>query len=517
MLVTSVNYLVFIGLCLLVFVLFPLKYRWISLLIASVIFYLLNGMKLAWLLLISTIITWIAAKLIDNVYGCESDDIKINDDKAVIKKIKQKSRQKARWVLFITLGINMFILCSFKIANYLTIKYPNKLFMTVILPLGISYYTFSIVGYLLDIYWKRYKAEKNYFRFLLFAIYFPHILQGPISRYDKLGNELKKELNTSYDKITQGLQLILWGFFKKLVVADRLSVFVTNVFASTSEQGVFYLIGLFFDVFYIYADFSGYMDIMRGTSELFGIELERNFSNPFLSKSVTEFWRRWHMSLGSWFRDYVYYPIYNSKIIKKIRKKGFKSKIPILYNTVSVAIPVMVTWILTGLWHGTGAGYLAWGIYYGTLITLSVVFTPYINKLLIKLKINTTCFSYRLCQIIKVFCIFAGGRLLTKGGNLKKVFLYILSACNDTGIFRIGTGQVYNYGLDSTNLMFATLGIIMICIVGVLQSKCCVREKLSNQNLAFRWMLFISGIVIVLLFGVRPNPMSLGGFEYQNF
>ena len=210
---------------------------------------------------------------------------------------------------------------------------------------GISYYTFSSLSYLLDVYWKRVGYENNYFRFLLYLVYFPHILQGPIERYGRLGARLKGEFRFDYDRVVRGIQLILWGYFKKLVIADRIDIFITKVYEDYRYAGAYVLaLSILLAVVYIYSDFSGCMDIARGISQIFGIELDLNFNHPFSSTSIVEFWRRWHISLTTWFRDYVYIPLGGSR-------EGTGKTIRNLF----------VVWLLTGIWHGANYTFIFWG------------------------------------------------------------------------------------------------------------------------------------------------------------
>ncbi len=309
------------------------------------------------------------------------------------KAIKQQAAGERHTILVCTLVFIVGMLVIFKVANYFTsaVTMIAGMFMgteqadafRLVMPLGISYYTFATLGYMLDVYWKRYEAESNFARFFLFAVYYPHILQGPISRYPLLGQELKKpKLYFRWDNFVIGMESILLGCFKKLVIADRLSIYVSQTMEVQKLGGVVYLLSLIFDALQIYTDFSGYTDIVRGISKLFDVELEQNFNHPFFAKSVPEFWRRWHMSLGSWFKDYVYYPISMSKTVKNINKQTKNWKSAHLRNIALVIIPVMVTWLMTGLWHGTGYGYVAWGIYYGILIGCSVTFSDDIAHIL---------------------------------------------------------------------------------------------------------------------------------------
>ncbi|MCM1568104.1 MAG: hypothetical protein NC081_01505 [Roseburia sp.] len=489
------------------------------LLAVSIVFYIMGGPEAVPFIFFTSFTIWLGAKEIGKIWEKQKQFLAEGNLSSEEKKSRrERDKKKARWILLLVLIVNLAILINSKLLNYLSVRLARPdLAASIIVPLGISYYTFSTVGYLLDVYWKRYEFETNYFRFLLYAIYYPHIVQGPISRYNKLGLELKKDLKVSSDNIFKGAQLILWGYFKKLVIADRLSIFTTQVFSDTGHNGTIYLVAIIFDVFQIYTDFSGYMDIVRGVSEMFGIELERNFNHPFFSKSVPEFWRRWHMSLGSWFKDYVYYPLTICKPIKKLKKWSDKHLPELLAKLLVTGIPVMITWISTGLWHGTGAGYLAWGIYYGGLITISVVGADLFMKFNHALHIKTDCFSFQALRIVRTFCVFAGGRMLTKGLSLTQALMMVKQLFCAPSISTWFDGRLLQFGLDKTNMIYAVLCILFLWAVSVLQVKYNIRAKLAEQNLPIRWAVFLIGFFVIILFGVYGSGYSTAGFAYQQF
>lgn len=520
MAITSVDFVLFFVFGILAYYICPVKHRWLVLLASSVCFYLISGIEYFPFIVFTTLTIWLASREIGKIWKKQEEYFHTcNVSSEQRKARKKKDKEKARIVLVVTLCINIGFLVFGKLVNYFVcrVSSTNSLFTNVIVPLGISYYTFTTVGYLLDVYWKRYTYEKNFVRFSLYSLYYPHIVQGPISRYNTLGQELLAEHRFSFDNLTKGAELILWGYFKKLVIADRLNIFVSNVFSDPIKNGSIYTLAIFFDVIQIYADFSGYMDVVCGISQIYGIKLEQNFNHPFFSKSVTEFWRRWHMTLGGWFKDYVYYPLTVSKWLKSFRKKIGKLLPTIAAQFIVTAIPIMITWILTGLWHGTGAGYLSWGIYYGTLITISVVGHDAFIKLGKRLHIRMNCFSWRLFQMIRTFVIFAGGRLLTKGSSLGSALQIIRRIFFGNNIGKLFDGSLFYYGLNQTNLVIAFSGALLLLLVSNIQNKCNIREKLGEQNIVFRWSILLLGIFCILVYGVYGSTYSTSGFMYQQF
>lgn len=519
MTITSLEFAAFVMVVFAVFAICPRKSRWIVLLAGSMLFYVIAGPEFVPFLVATIISIWLSSAAIGRIWERQRADFDQNTYSPAEKKCRrQKDQRKAKAIVILAVCINIGYLILEKALLYRAARASDlSAAARVIVPLGISYYSFSTVGYLLDVYWKRYDYERNVFRFALYAAYFPHITQGPISRYNLLGQELKKELTLDYTRVTQGLQLVLWGVCKKLVIADRAMVFVSEAFAVTDGEGMAYLIALALDVVQIYADFSGYMDIMRGVSELFGVELERNFDHPFQARSVSEFWRRWHMTLGGWFKDYVYYPITISGWHKRISKWSKQCLSPRMAKLLAAGIPIMTTWLLTGIWHGNGVGYVAWGIYYGTLITASVVWSDVLSSLPGRIGIRTDCFSYRLFQMLRTGCIFAGGRLLTKGGSFSSTLRIIRQIITNTHVLPLFTGEMMGYGLNGLNWQILIIGICLQAGVELLQVKGEVRGMIARQNLPFRWMLYLAGMLVVLVYGVYGSAYSTEGFAYQNF
>lgn len=524
MVITSVKFILFSLISLICFCLFPPKHRWISLLIASIRFYATSAGKLIVFLLLTSYTTWYAAKKMSDTglpgdMGAQEADA----SKEERKRFKKETARKRKRIMMFGLIVNIGLLVFFKIAKYYSKGFSyivNALSgakvgdaFQIILPLGISYYTFSTVGYLLDVYWKRYDYEPGFIRFLTFSVYYPHILQGPISRYNKLGQELKKpELRIRWDNIIIGLESILLGCFKKLVIADRAAIFVSATLNKSNLGGMIYVIAMILDAVQIYADFSGYMDIVRGISRIYDVELEPNFDHPFLSRSVPEFWRRWHMSLGSWFRDYVYYPVSLSKPAKKLSRRALKTDSARAKRFLAIVIPVYVTWILTGLWHGTGKGYIAWGVYYGTLICFSTVFSEDIQNRQRKMGIRTETIPYRLFQTVKIFVIFMGGRFLGRRMGINHRIEIVRRI-----LFNFWDMSVFDHGLNMANFMIILFGILILVRIAVIETKEDVFTWFNKKNYIFCAAVLYILIFSVFLLGIYGEAYSTVNFMYRQF
>lgn len=514
-----------------VFYICPKKYRWIALLAISIVFYAIAGVKYIPFIFVTSLSVWLGGRAMGLRYEKQNKELSNPDITREDKKvIREKYKKVCKKYVALVIIFNLAILCVVKFTKFFVGPINDLIgFMggkegsfsaaNIIVPLGISYYTFSSISYLLDVFWKRTEYEKNYFRFLLYLIYFPHILQGPIERYGRLGARLKQELTFDWDRIVSGIQLMVWGYFQKLVIADRITLFITDAYKNyKSASGSILLIAMLLDVVYIYTDFSGCMDIARGVSQIFGVELDLNFNHPFASKSIVEFWRRWHMSLGGWFKDYVYYPVSTSRAVKSITKATRGKLPPTLGRAVVIILPVFVTWTLTGVWHGTGKTYVAWGIYYAIMIFLSTLFEPGLKSLAEKLKINTEATSWRYYQMARTTLIFAGGRLLTRPGSLSQSFNILKTVILHFNISDlITTKALYNYGLNGRNIIVSIIAIAIFAVITHLQMKGSVREMLNKQNVAAKWLVYILLLFVILIFGIYGPGYDASSFVYMAY
>ena len=394
----------------------------------------------------------------------------------------------------------------------------DRITWEVIVPLGVSYYTFSSLGYLLDVYWRKTKYISNYFQFALCVFYFPQIVQGPIARYQKLLPQFTRENRFDYHRVCFGIQLMLYGYFKKMVIADRLAIFTGHVLGDIGAyEGLVLVITLIFCSFQIYADFSGCVDIVRGTSQIFGIELDENFNHPFFSKSTAEFWRRWHMTLGTWFKDYVYMPTATSpwliKLISKVKEK-FGRKVAKNLNTI---IPLMTVWVLTGVWHGTGWNYVAWGLYYGTIITSATLFAAKYKKLAELLHINMESRGYSYFQMVRTFCVFTVGRLITVPGSLHATWQMIRQIFKSFNPWILWDGTLYTLGLNYRNLCLAVLSLLLIRQISIWQERGSVREGIARKNIVIRWAIYYAAIFAIIIFGIYGPGYNAVNFVYGQF
>ena len=496
------------------------------LLFANVAFLIFSGPKYIPFLTVTLVSSYLCGLLIGRIY--EKEKLSLNTaEKEEKKAIRAAAKKKAKRFLVLSLIISIGLLC---VCKYLAFIIRNlNTFMQwfssvqiplfrIIMPIGISFYTFMAIGYVLDIYWKRYEAEKNPLYYALFLTYFPHFVQGPIDRYNTFKVQIQNGVSVSWHNLTYGAELMLWGFFKKLVIADRIGIFVDSVYGDWQNlSGIIFVIATVMYAVQIYADFSGCIDIVTGLSEMMGIRLAENFHHPYFAKSIPDFWRRWHVSLTSWFRDYVYLPVSTSRIVKKL-KSSARTKIgPKAEMQIGLNIPIAVVWILTGIWHGAAWKYIAWGLYYAVLMILGNLFGETNGKIANKLRISVESFCWKTFQVLRTFVLTLIGRVIFRASGLKAAAVILYHTFTDPGWKYILDDKLFSYGLNGYQLLLAACAVLVLWIVDLLQEKMKLRDALAKEPLVFRWILIFGCLFAIIIFGIYGPGYDAASFIYQQF
>lgn len=519
----SFEFFLFVGIVLLLYYVVPGKLQKYVLLLSNLVFYAFSKTEYFPFLISTMVVTYLGGLGIGKLYEKEKTELSECSVPAEKKIVRAKYKKKAKVVLVFSLivVVALLVLCKYTkfilktvdsfvdIGNYGALKY--------IVPLGISFYTFMAIGYILDVFWKRYTYEKNFINYAVFLSYFPHIVQGPIDRYNQFKSQLPIDNKLKFNSTTvvSGAQLVVWGLFKKLVIADRLNIFVNNVYDNYENYyGVILAIATIVYSIQIYTDFSGCIDIVSGVSEMFGIKLKQNFNHPYFSKTIPEFWRRWHISLGDWFTDYIYYPASMSKPVKSFKKKCKNKKIS---DIVTSSFPIIVVWMITGIWHGAAWNYVAWGLYYASIMVAGVVFADVNTWLNKKLKINTESFSWQLWQMFRTFTLCTVGRVFFRAPRFMVSLSIFKRILTEFDIQNVLGDAIYNYGLDRDNIALAIFAIAVLLVVDILQEKFKLREQINQQGIVFRWLIFLVGLFAVIIFGVYGPGYDAGSFIYEQF
>ena len=448
------------------------RYRWALLLLASYYFYMCWKPEYIFLILFSTIID----------YYCG------------LKMGSSENQKERRLFLFISIVTNLGLLFSFKYFNFFSdsLRYLLNQFnifyefpyFNVLLPVGISFYTFQTLSYTIDVYRGNKEPEKHFGIFALYVSYFPQLVAGPIERSTRLLPQFRKNNTINYLRIKNGILLMLWGFFKKIVIADRLAVLVNTVYNNpTDYQGIILIIATIFFAFQIYCDFSAYSDIAIGASRIMGYDLMKNFNRPYFSKSISEFWRRWHISLGSWFRDYLYLPLGGNKSGKFFWSKN-----------------IMIVFLISGLWHGSNWNFVIWGFLHGFYILFAFAFKNIKLNIYSLLKINKSAIYYKFMQVICTFILVDFAWIFFRANTLSDS-IYIIK-----NLFIINSDVLYdkslhNLGLHEKDFYLSILLILFLIVIQMIQRKVCIIAALNGRSLLVRWSIYLIGIYSIITFG----------------
>lgn len=497
MLFNSSQFLIFFPIVVGIYYLIPKKVRTYWLLAASYYFYMCWNAKYVILLLFSTVVTYVSGILLERY--------------AVQEQEKEKRRRK-RMCLAVSFVLNLSLLFVFKyldfgietlnaILNHLHIALhtPN---VDLLLPVGISFYTFQALGYTMDVYRGEIPAEKNFFRYALFVSFFPQLVAGPIERSKNLLHQLDKPEKPTVDSLRDGLLLMLWGYFLKVALADRIAVFVDTVYGDfETYTGVYLIVATLLFAVQIYCDFAGYSVIAMGTAKILGIQLMENFNAPYFATSVAEFWRRWHISLSGWFRDYLYIPLGGN------RKGRFRK-----YGNL------LITFGVSGLWHGADWTYVIWGLLNGVYQIVGDLLAPVKKKVAVFLEIKEESLSHRCIRTVTTFVLVDLAWVFFRADtafHALRIIKRMLTAKNHWVWF---DGSLYNCGLNQKNFTLMIWGILLLFVVDVCKYKGIkIREIVARQDYWAQLLVVIGSVLEILVFGMWGAGYDAANFIYFQF
>lgn len=494
MVFNSLHFLLFFPIVVGIYFIIPQKVRWVWLLAASYYYYMSWNAKYASLLALSTVITWLSGLLIDRCSGKKNGE-------ALIKGLIAFSFISNLGILFIFKYFHFGLNVLNKVLRLLHISTVQSTF-SVLLPVGISFYILQALSYTMDVYRGQVKVEKNLFKYALFVSFFPQLVAGPIERSQDLLPQILVPHKFDFDRVKRGLWLMLWGFFQKLVIADRLAIFVNTVYGDPSNYrsgGVINLTALIFFAFQTYADFAGYSNIALGAAEVLGFRLTTNFVRPFFSVNITEFWTRWHVSLSRWFVNYLYIPLGGNRVGK-----------------LRYYINVMIVFLASGLWHGANWTFLVWGGLNGLISITERLLTPLWRKARQTLKFNDRSGSVKCLQSAYVIFMFGFVQVFFRSENLRQAGEFLRGMCRFDP-YDLFNGKLFEYGMDRANFIIAVLSLAVLFIIAMIQRKGSVRAALEAQPLVLRWGLIIAGIAAVVFFGIYGPGFDASQFIYFQF
>jgi alginate O-acetyltransferase complex protein AlgI len=468
MLFNSLHFLVFFPIVVAIYFSLKARYRWIFLLLCSYYFYMCWNPKYIVLILFSTMIDYIA--------GLQME-----------KQTKPRIRQL---FLIASLCSNLGLLFLFKYYTFFSqsvlamfnqfnifVDFPAFDFL---LPVGISFYTFQTLSYTIDVYRGKKRAERHLGIFALYVAFFPQLVAGPIERSTRLLPQLFEKKRFDYQRVSDGLKLMLWGFFKKVVIADRLAVMVNSVYNSAHDfTGIPLIVATYFFAFQIYCDFSGYSDIAIGAAQVMGYDLMDNFKRPYFSKNISEFWKRWHISLSSWFKDYLYVSLGGNRVAKW---RWYSN--------------LMIVFLVSGLWHGADWTFVIWGGLHGMYLVLSIWTGKFRIKFIRFAHLDKHPAWLKLIQVVTTFHLVLFGWIFFRANNLFDA-LYIIK-----NIFTDTNWHQYAVGLNQTEFIIAVLSILFMECIHMMQRHRRMRQFLNNKPKILRWSVYLILLLSIIMFGV---------------
>lgn len=541
MLFTSYQFIGFVILLVALYYVLPKKAKWPLLLLGSYVFYYFAGWKCLFYIAGVTVITYVAALLISrnkNRADARFAEMKARDKsgegsaeecgKEARKRYKEAQKKRRRRIMGVGITIALLILAVVKYTNF-TIHNINGLlsafgftgrigFLTIALPMGISFYTFQAVSYVIDVYRERHEAQKNFFKYALFVGFFPQLVQGPISRYGDLAKELFTPHSFNGRVLERGLQRVIWGYFKKVVIADRILPAVnTMIDAPENYKGVYVFLVMMFYALELYADFTGGIDITIGIAEMLGVPVKENFERPFFSKNIAEYWRRWHITMGTWFTDYIFYPISVSGPMLKLGKWSRKHLGEKVGKRIPVYLASFIVWFTTGIWHGASWNFIVWGLGNFVVIMISQELEPLYRRFHKHFDTDGST-TYKTFQVGRTVLLMSALRLFDCYRDVPLTFKMFGTMFTTWNWKSLGSGTLLNLGLARSDYVILGLGTILLIVVSMIGRSGSVRDKMEKKiPLAGRWAIFYVLTLVIIVFGAYGLGYDAAQFIYNQF
>jgi len=530
MLFTSYEFIAFLILLFVLYYTIPARHQWKLLLAASYLFYFVSGWKNCLFILLTTASTYFLAGKIDKLHKEQAAYLK--EHKKELSKEERKSYKatiKSRqWVLLLTgLFLNFGILAVLKYTNFAIANVnailslfgnPGQIgFVKLLLPLGISFYTFITMGYLIDVYRGKYPAETNIGKLALFVSFFPQLIQGPINRFDEMKETLFSEHPADAKEITFGLERILWGFFKKLVIADRILTGVTTIIGDPETyNGIYVFVGMMFYALQLYADFTGGIDITIGIAQTLGIRVRENFIRPYFSKNIAEYWRRWHISLGAWFTEYIFYPVSVCQPMLNFSRFCRKHFGDYVGKRMPVYVASLAVWFTTGIWHGASWNFIVWGLLNGIIIILSQECEPLYAKFHARFHVAGKTW-YRFFQVVRTVLLMSSLRMLDCYRDVPLTFKMFGDMLVHSRISQLFDGRMMTLGLTVSDYGVLILGTVILMGVSLAGRDGSVREKLAKKPAPVRYAVLYGLFLCTLIIGAYGVGYDSSQFIYNQF
>jgi len=519
--ITSISFIVFLTAVVALYYLLPKKVQPYLLLIASFGFYMAGGIKTV-VYLLFTICTTFSAGLVLGKLNRQRDALPDTEKKAKSQVLKRKKQGLVALVLLANFGL-LFVLkyWNFTVSTLSGVTGGMLVLpqLNLLMPLGISFYMFQSVGYVIDCYRGKYVPEQNLFRFALFTSFFPQLVQGPISRYDQLGPQLAKPHPFDADQLKYGIQLAMWGYFKKLVIADRAAVLVNTVFGDyTSYNGLVIAFAVLFYCIQLYCDFSGGIAVTRGAAQMLGIDLVDNFRRPIFAQSLSEYWRRWHITLGQWMKDYVFYSLTLSKPFVKLGKFTRHKIGGKLGKIIPTSAATFIVYLIIGIWHGANLRYIFYGFWNGAIITASMLLANRYFDWKQKLGIKEDSLWFQLFRMARTWVIVFIGRYIARAPRLMAAFYMMWITVSRPGISNLWDGTLLSLGITFVDILIVFAGILVVILIEYWQERGIeIRKWLSDQRPAIQILGIVIPLLVLVLLGILRGGYISSEFIYKQF
>ncbi len=529
MLFTSLEFVIFAAALLVLYYVLPRKCQWPLLLAASYIFYALADPKYLIYIAVVTLTSYATALVLGHMSRRENEHIDALRDsmsRDERKAYRAASKRARRRVLVAGLVVGFGMLAVIKYTAFAVVNLNSLLHLfgarelsvpSLLLPMGISFYTFQAMGYLIDVYRGKAEPERNVAKYALFVAFFPQLIQGPISRFGDLEAQLCAPHAPSAAGICSGLLRVLWGYFKKLVVADRMLVAVSALIDKPEQHsGVYVVLLILFYSVEIYADFTGGIDITIGLAEALGIELHENFKHPFFSRSTKEYWRRWHITMGTWFSDYIFYPLSVSSPMQKLSKWGRRHLGTAVGKRLPVYLATLATWFLTGLWHGAGWNFIVWGLLNAVIILVSQELAPLYERAHDRAPRLFASRGWGVFMMVRTFLLMGTVRVLDCYRSVPTTFRMVGSIFTTANWVALFDGSVLALGLGVADYVLVALCCCLMVAVSAYNERGDIRRALWERPTAL-CAVAAALVLFIIVFGAWGVGYDANQFIYNQF
>lgn len=527
MLFTSYTFIAFIAVVLFLYYLVPKKWQWPLLLVASYVFYWCADPMYLLFIGVTTVSTYFISRWLEKVNAQQKAYLaehKAELSKEEKKAYKNKMKQKKWRILLLCLIFNLGILSVTKYTNFVItningfLSGENKLALVdMIVPMGISFYTFQTMGYIIDVYRDKQKVEKNLFKLALFVSFFPQLVQGPISRFGDMSKTLYEPHKFEGKTFSYGLMRILWGYFKKMVIADRLITGVTALIGSTEYTGTYVFVAMLFYAFQLYCDFTGGIDITIGIAQAMGIKLAENFNLPYFSRNIKEYWNRWHITMGTWFTDYIFYPISVCKPMLKLSKWSREHLGQAVGKRVTVYLSSFAVWLTTGIWHGAAWNFIVWGLANWVVIMVSQELEPLYEKFHNKFHFKDKGW-YTVFEVIRTILLMSAIRMFDCYRDVPLTFKMVGSMFTRFNVSILWDGSLLQLGLSAADYILLAVCLLIVLGVSLFKVKFgSVRDVLYAKPRVLFYGVMIALFVSIIIFGAYGIGFDSSQFIYNQF